>query len=541
MRNTDKILSLNQLQIENFKFLGLIWGFLKYYHPAVGTGKYDWDKELFRLIPEMQKVKSSAKRDKILFKWILSLGKIEISDNKCAIPKKDIKVKPDLDWINNSGFSQELQTVLNKVINAKRTGKNYYVKLVRNIGNPKFKNENKYKTKICPDINKRMLTLLRYWNMVQYFFPYKYLIEEDWKVVLEKFIPKFNQANNEKDYLLTILELITHISDTHADIGGENYIMEKIKGDNFAPIDLSYIENKAIVTGFYHEKYGKETALKNGDTIISVEGKPVGEIMEEKLKFAPASNYISKVRLILMDLLRTNASEITVEIERENKIFSKKLKTFNYNELNFSIRYRQSDIALKMIRKDISYLDNGALKRKDIPDIWDKIKNTNGIIIDCRQYPHDYPYYELCNYLLPKEFIFCKFSEADISQPGLFNLKNKLSAGKINAEHYKGKIIILVNEISISSAEFHAMAYKVHPNSIIIGSTTAGADGNVSLITLPGNVVTGFTGIGIYYPDGAETQRIGIVPDIEIKPTIKGIREGRDELIEKAIEIIDDN
>jgi C-terminal processing protease CtpA/Prc len=46
------------------------------------------------------------------------------------------------------------------------------------------------------------------------------------------------------------------------------------------------------------------------------------------------------------------------------------------------------------------------------------------------------------------------------------------------------------------------------------------------------------SGIGVYYPDGRETQRIGIVPDMEIKPTIKGIREGRDELLEKAMEII---
>jgi hypothetical protein len=30
----------------------------------------------------------------------------------------------------------------------------------------------------------------------------------------------------------------------------------------------------------------------------------------------------------------------------------------------------------------------------------------------------------------------------------------------------------------------------------------------------------------------------GIVPDIEVKPSIKGILEGRDEPLEKAIEII---
>ena len=49
------------------------------------------------------------------------------------------------------------------------------------------------------------------------------------------------------------------------------------------------------------------------------------------------------------------------------------------------------------------------------------------------------------------------------------------------------------------------------------------------------------SGIGVYYPDGTETQRIGIVPDIGLKPTIRGIYEGRDEILEKAIELIEND
>ena len=64
------------------------------------------------------------------------------------------------------------------------------------------------------------------------------------------------------------------------------------------------------------------------------------------------------------------------------------------------------------------------------------------------------------------------------------------------------------------------------------------ADGNVSTIMLPGGLRTMISGIGVYYPNEEETQRAGIVPDIEVKPTIEGIRKGKDELIEKAIEII---
>ena len=82
------------------------------------------------------------------------------------------------------------------------------------------------------------------------------------------------------------------------------------------------------------------------------------------------------------------------------------------------------------------------------------------------------------------------------------------------------------------------MALRVAPKATVIGSTTAGADGNVSAILLPGNIRTMISGIGVYYPDGRETQRVGILPDIVIKPTIAGIRAGRDEVLEKAIEVI---
>jgi C-terminal processing protease CtpA/Prc len=92
-----------------------------------------------------------------------------------------------------------------------------------------------------------------------------------------------------------------------------------------------------------------------------------------------------------------------------------------------------------------------------------------------------------------------------------------------------------------SQAEYTTMALRTAPRATVIGSTTAGADGNVSQFFLPGGISTMISGIGVYYPDGKETQRVGIVPQIIVKPTIKGITEGRDEPLEKAIEIINAN
>ena len=102
---------------------------------------------------------------------------------------------------------------------------------------------------------------------------------------------------------------------------------------------------------------------------------------------------------------------------------------------------------------------------------------------------------------------------------------------------FKGKIILLVNEKTLSRAEFTAMALQTADNVITVGNQTAGADGDVALFEYLGGYETAMTGVGVLYPDGSETQRVGIKIDIHVKPTIQGLREGRDEILDKAIEI----
>jgi C-terminal processing protease CtpA/Prc len=101
--------------------------------------------------------------------------------------------------------------------------------------------------------------------------------------------------------------------------------------------------------------------------------------------------------------------------------------------------------------------------------------------------------------------------------------------------HYTGKIIILVDEMTQSQAEATTMVFRIALGAVVIGSTTAGADGNVSAFPLPGGLRTMISGIGVFYPDRTPTQRVGIVPDIKVTPTVSGIRDGRDELLEVAL------
>ena len=95
--------------------------------------------------------------------------------------------------------------------------------------------------------------------------------------------------------------------------------------------------------------------------------------------------------------------------------------------------------------------------------------------------------------------------------------------------------MILVDEATISQAEYTAMAFRVAPDAVVDGSTTGAADGNISILALPGDLLTGISGLGVFYPDRRPTQRVGIVPDVYSAPTIAGVREGRDEVLEQAL------
>lgn len=70
----------------------------------------------------------------------------------------------------------------------------------------------------------------------------------------------------------------------------------------------------------------------------------------------------------------------------------------------------------------------------------------------------------------------------------------------------------------------------------IIGEATAGTNGNVNRLTLPGGYQITWTGMKVLKHDGSRHHGVGIQPDLVVTPTRAGVAAGRDELLERAIE-----
>ena len=539
--NGSKIgtVNLTDSKTEDLSVLGKVWGFLKYYHPSIAKGDFNWDYELFRIMPKVLDAKNRNERNKILSAWIIGLGTIT-PGNEVKIKSETIKLKPDLTWLNKSILGDELAMQLTNIEKAQRSEENYYVDLSSGSG-PGFQNEKAYQTVKYPDAGYRMLSLFRYWNIIQYYYPNRHLTKENWNDVLKEFVPQFLNASNELEYKLTALALIGRIHDTHANIMGNDEVLRNFFGKNYVPVVISFIENKAVVTDFNTTDGSNKSGLQIGDVITMIDKKPVEEIIAGKLKYSPASNDVTKLRVAADKLLRTNESTMNIGFIRKGVSETKDIMTCTEDKIVPNKRFYKKDTCFRFIKPDIGYVFLGTLKTAYIPKIMSDVKTTKGLIIDLRCYPAEFVVYSLGKYLVPDSTAFGKFSTGSITSPGLFSFIKNSIVGEKNIDYYKGKVVILVNEVTQSQAEFTTMAFKVAPKTKVIGSTTAGADGTACQLFLPGGILTRISGLGVYYPDGTETQRVGIVPDIIVKPTIKGFNEGRDELIEKAIEIINVN
>lgn len=504
-------------QIDNLQKLCKVWGFLKYKHPKITEGEIDWDQALFsyiRLIPE-------ADFDKKLYEMLPPLEqKIERNEAPEAF-----------EWIKDEKrFLPEIRTYLEEIASYKLQENQQYLEPGKWNISPNFK-ERKYPTIDWKDKGIKLLSLFRYWNIIEYFFPYKALMDKDWDNVLHEYIPKILDTDSELTYKLVLLELVCEIQDGHGGIHSDT-LLNTYFGKNQIPIELKLIEGKAYVHRQFSE-IASTTSLKVGDEIVEIGGKSLVKLIDQKQKYLPASTEAGLNRILAEYLLRTSKDEISIKIERDGQVFSFSIPTILYN----TVRYVQKDIpSHQEFGQDIAYLYAGSIAQGELDTLLENYQHKKSIIFDYRSYPKVNIQNTLPHFLLPFPTYAFKSTRYSKRRLGDFNFSEPYPWGKRNEQYFKGNFIILVNEYTQSQPEFESLIYAQAPQVTIIGSSTAGTIGNWTPIYLPGNILTSISGNGIFRLDESPVQRIGIIPDIYVKSTLEGIKMGKDEILLKAIE-----
>ena len=101
-----------------------------------------------------------------------------------------------------------------------------------------------------------------------------------------------------------------------------------------------------------------------------------------------------------------------------------------------------------------------------------------------------------------------------------------------------GKIVFITDGRAISYAESFMGFIEHYKLGEIVGAPTAGTNGNVNPFNLPGGFTVYWTGMRVVKHDGSQHHLIGVLPTVAAQPTLDGAVEGKDELLDIALEIV---
>lgn len=526
--------ALSPLQVEDLALAGKVWGFLKYHHPAVTGGQRQWDFELLGILPGILAAANREDAQALLQRWIVKLGPVPDCNPCASLNRQDFQLLPNLAWLDDtrllgSALRQELKEVYRK----RSPGRQHYVSLAPGVENAVFDRELEYKELRFPDAGFQLLSLFRLWNIIEYWAPYRDQLDEDWDKVLHDSIAPVALAQDRASHELAMLALVTRIHDTHTNLWSSIQVRPPV-GRCQLPVRVRFIEGRATVSAHLGEDAAAATGLKVGDTIESIGGVPVDALLRSWKPYFAASNEPTRLRDMAAVLTKGDCGPLQLTVRQDGAPREMNLTRVPRKGLAIPTTNDRAGDTFQLLGKDVAYLKLSSIKSADIPGYMEKAAHTKGLVVDIRNYPSDFVPFALGQYFVDKPTPFARFTVGDLANPGGFKWGNVVALYP-QAARYTGKVMILVDDISQSQSEYTAMALRAGPRAKVVGSTTAGADGNASWISLPGDLRTMISGIGVFYPDKRPTQRIGIVPDIEVRPTIEGIRAGRDEVLEAAI------
>lgn len=542
----DSLDACNPQVVENLGVLCRVWGYVKYHHPAFAREKYNVDYELFELLPRVAHADASA-RNRVLCDWIDGLGPYDTAPGlyDSLPPNRLNDYGTDLSWTRDTlRLGQVLSDRLLRLRHADRRAGNryvtkaYYPQYDITTLNAGFDGEEPYAGLTDPDCGYRLLAAFRFWNMVEYFFPYKFLTDKPWDKVLPEYTARMI-ALPDGSYPRTMWRMIAELNDSHA-AATEAFV--SIFGNYRAPITTAWVEGKVIVAApdTLSRRLPSQAGFRVGDEIVSVDGRSMACYKQQVRTYIPCSN------------------------EARVSLLASAAAMFSPCYTSLRIRYRregiESDTLVTVVEKyrpnlghyygpyadlgdGIAYIDPATFAAEDEEPLAALLEQAAGLVVDLRRLSEEetYKHFIEKHLLIERDtidFESYSFTYPILSLPGVFASSSDPVPSWKRPRRSHLPLAVLVDNGTQSTMETMVQYYQTCADVVVEGTQSAGADGNISTFHLPGGIVSCFSGLGWYYSDGVTVQRAGVRIDVEVQPTIEGVKAGRDEIMDKAVEIL---
>jgi C-terminal processing protease CtpA/Prc len=289
----------------------------------------------------------------------------------------------------------------------------------------------------------------------------------------------------------------------------------------------------------------KQAGVGPGDVIVSVDGTPARDRFNVLHGVSTGSNPEHRDSLAALHLLwgPEHSSARLVLRDGAGRTREVSLPREVANEQR-SVDLQHPGAVFRVLPGNVGYIDLERLQLEQIEPALAAIAGTKVTILDLRGYPHG-RVWDLVDRFNRRHAEFGAIvrqpalgvtSEADpIQIRPMLEQQQRIPPAK--GTRYGGRTIMLVDTRTQSQAEHLALHFEAASGTTFVGSRTSGADGQVIFFQLPGGVLAAVTGTEMLHADGRPIQRVGIVPSVEVHPTLRGLRAGRDKVLERALQL----
>jgi hypothetical protein len=375
------------------------------------------------------------------------------------------------------------------------------------------------------------------WGVFQHFYPYVEQVGADMPGALRRGLTSAAVASDEASYVRTLRRLLAELEDGHA------RVLPVTLPVRFA-FTWDWIEGQLVITSV---EAGATHGMVAGDRILTIDGRPVAAALAEIEGLTSAATPQWRRFRALGELaagLPGATATLAVQPHAGGPVRTVTVaytapvgSSFGFGGLGSPIEPRPEKIA--ELRPGIFYVDLSRIDDNDFQGAVDQLAAADGVVFDMRGYPFLVSPVAL-NHLIDKPVTSAWFNFAIITRPDRQGWETRAYHWILTpqAPRLTGRIAFLIDGRVLSYAESLMGVVEGERLGALVGGPTAGTNGGVDPFTVAGGPILRWTGMEVRKKDGSPHHGVGILPTVPVGRTLAGVLAGRDELLEKAIEVV---
>jgi hypothetical protein len=378
----------------------------------------------------------------------------------------------------------------------------------------------------------RLAAVIVAWNVFQHFYPYFDIVKTDWPAELPKALRAAATDGSRTEFTATLQRLVAALRDGHGHASGASG-----SAGLYAGLRAAWVEGHLIVV----QAPGDQA--RPGDRIVAIDGRSVEAASAELHARTPAATEGFLRSRSALGLLACRPGQSALPLEIEPFAAPSAKQTVNVPCGPHAAKRRDSYPEPRLekiveLELGIWYVDMDRLTKEDWQANIDKWAAAKGVIFDMRGYPAE-PGISMIAHSTKEEIRSAPMLVPSPARPDRTDFPFQSGGWPVQPAkpRLQSRPIFLIDGRAISYAETVMAMAENYKLGEIVGEPTAGTNGNVNPFTVPGGYRISWTGMRVTKHDGSPLHGVGILPTVSVSRTRKGVAEGKDEILLKALEI----